>query len=77
MTQSMPLVTDDPVLEARLRAHMDELGSHEMAEFARSLGLTPPGDRNALLVLHFPVDADVFSDDGRIVWDLRPDTEAA
>lgn len=77
MTENMPLVTRDPALAAQLRAQIDELGSREMAEFARSLGLAPPSDRDALVVLHFPADTDVLTDDGQIVWDLRPDTEAA
>ena len=72
MTANMPLVTEDPELEAQLRERIDDLSSSEMAEYARSLGLTPPVDVRAPVVLHWQAGADIESP-GEIVWDLRPD----
>lgn len=73
----LPVVTTDPKLLAQLESRIDELSSRAMAQFARSLGLTPPGDAAAdpTVVLHFP-DADLDGP-GLIVWDMRPDTEGA
>lgn len=73
----MPVATTDPEIEARLREQADELSSRELAEFARSLGVYPPGyadDVNPPLVLNWPPGADPDSD-GLLVWDMRPDED--
>jgi len=65
-------VTDDPDLERQLRERIDDLGSREMAEFAHSLGLYPPGfgpTMNPPIALAWFPDMD-FDEDGVIVWDV-------
>ncbi|MGH8876444.1 MAG: hypothetical protein ACRD0P_03745 [Stackebrandtia sp.] len=74
MTLHTPVVTTDPQLLERLEARIDELTSRDMAAYARSLGLTPPGDGDPPVVLHFPAGADLDGP-GQIVWDMRPDEE--
>lgn len=77
MTTDMPVVTTDPELLAQLEARIDELSSTAMAEYARSLGLNPPGDTegvNPTVVLHYPPGADL-NGPGQIVWDMRPDED--
>lgn len=64
-------VTDDPDLEARLRERVDSLSSRELAEYAHSLGLYPPGYTEGLnppIALAWPA---WMSDDadGILVWD--------
>ncbi|MEU5156518.1 hypothetical protein [Glycomyces sp. NPDC021274] len=65
-------VTNNPELEARLRERVDTLSSRELAEYAHSLGLYPPGfeeGRNPPIALAWPAwmpdDAD-----GVLVWDI-------
>ncbi|GAA2301200.1 hypothetical protein GCM10009853_067010 [Glycomyces scopariae] len=73
----MPLATDDPEIEARLRERADELSSQELAGFAHSLGVYPPGysdDVDPPLVLTWPPGTD-FDSPGLLVWDLRDDEE--
>jgi phytoene dehydrogenase-like protein len=73
----MLLVTDDPELEALLRERMDELSSQELAEYAHSLGLHPPGfgeNMNPPIALHWPAEWD-DEEEGILVWDARGDIE--
>jgi hypothetical protein len=65
-------VTDDPNLEELLRERVDRLSSRELAEYAHSLGLYPPGfdeGKNPPIALAWPAwmpdDAD-----GVLVWDI-------
>jgi hypothetical protein len=65
-------VTNDPALEARLRERVDELSSRQLAEFAHSLGLYPPGfeeGRNPPIALAWPAWMDDDAD-GVLVWDV-------
>lgn len=77
MTTDMPVVTTDPELLAKLEAKIGQLGSQEVADYARSLGLTPPGDAegvNPPIILTWPPGADL-SGPGLIVWDMSPDED--
>jgi hypothetical protein len=71
----MPLATTDPAIEARLRERADELSSQELAAFAHSLGVFPPGysaEVDPPLVMTWPAGSDLDAP-GQLVWDLRDD----
>lgn len=64
-------VTDDPTVLSDLRTKMDELGSHELAEYAITLGFFPPGYRTGQsesISEYWPPGADP-SQPGLLVWD--------
>lgn len=66
-------VTDDPDLEALLRDRIDLLSSRELAEYAHSLGLYPPGFGESVdppIALCWPPGMPNEAD-GVLVWDLR------
>jgi hypothetical protein len=70
-------VTDDPRLEASLLERVDELSSRELADFAHSLGLFPPGyseSTNPPIALVWPAGMD-DDDEGVLMWDARDDDE--
>lgn len=70
-------VTDSPDLETRLRDQLDVLSSRQLAEYAHSLGLYPPGyddGSDPPIVLVWPPDMPDDAD-GIIMWDLAPDQD--
>lgn len=78
MNNAMPVATTDPDIERQLRDRADHLSSRELAEFAHSLGVHPPGYAAGRvappLVLTWPPGADLDAS-GVLVWDMRLDED--
>ena len=71
-------VTDDPEIEARLRDRAEEMTSRELAEYAHSIGLYPPGfgpDMNPPITLVWLPDMS-YDEDGIPMWDAIPDEDS-
>lgn len=71
-------VTDDPDLEALLRERVDTMSSRNLAEYAHSLGLYPPGHDDGSdppIALAWPPH---LADDvnGILVWDVGDGDES-